>query len=244
MKGRRVLFLLQQPEREVQWRMVSPLLPQGKEPLLALELRRLHWSQHQLARASQLRPEIISRLITGKVTMPYAETRRKVLIALRQRAAELGVSPPDEVRLFRASGEPVAYQERWQEVLVEYARQIRWATHLTHELEPPDLLHLRFELARREGEAALLGTLGHWEKAADLIYYAAQQAAQGEPEALQEAQSVLSHTHLSWKGAIVAALAKYAMLSRRAERETELEWQVIACSLKVLLDEELREHHT
>ncbi len=144
--------------------MISPLPPKGKEINLALELRRLHWSQHQLARASQLRPEIISRLITGKVIMPYAETRKKILLALRQRAAELGMSPPNEVRLFPVSGEPVAYQERWQEILVEYARQIRWATRLTHELEPLDLLCLRFELTRREGEAALLGTLEHWEK--------------------------------------------------------------------------------
>ena len=238
MKGRKVLFLLQQPEWEVQGCMRSPLPPKGKETLLALELRRLDWSQQQLSRASQLRPEIISRLITGKVAMPYAETRKKVLIALRQHAQDLGLPPPDEVKLFPTSGEPVVYQERWQEVLVEYARQISWATRLTHELEPLDLLRLRFELARREGEAALSGTLEHWEKAADLIYYAAQRAAQGEPEAPQEAQSVLNHTHLPWKGAIVAALAKYTVRSRRAERETELEWQVIARSLQALQEEQ------
>ncbi len=218
--------------------MISPLPPKGKEINLALELQRLHWSQHQLACASQLRPEIISRLITGKVAMPYAETRKKILLALRQRAAKLGMSPPNEVRLFPVSGEPVAYQERWQEVLVEYARQIRWATRLTHELEPLSLLCLRFELARREGEAALLGTLEHWEKAADLVYYAAQRAAQGEPRAPQEAQSILSQAHLSWKGVIVAALAKYAVRSRRIEKETELEWQAIACSLQALQAEQ------
>lgn len=238
MKDRRVLFLLQQPEREVQECMGSPLPPKGKETFLALELRRLHWSQQQLARASQLRPEIISRLITGKVATPYAETRRKVLLALRQRAAESGMAPPNEVWLFPASGEPVAYQERWQEVLVEYARQIRWASRLTHELEPLELLRLRFELARHEGEKALLGTLECWEKAADLIYYAAQRAAQGEPEALQEAQSILSHAHLSWKESIVAALARYAVRSRRAGKEAEYDWQIIARSLQVLQEEQ------
>jgi hypothetical protein len=112
MKGRGVLLLLQQPEWKVQRSMVALLPPKGKETLLALELQRLHWTQQQLARASQLRPEIISRLITGKVAMPHAETRKKVLLALRQRAAELGMPPPNEVRLFPASGEPVAYQER------------------------------------------------------------------------------------------------------------------------------------
>jgi transcriptional regulator with XRE-family HTH domain len=234
MRDRRVLFLLQQSEREVQWYMVSPLPPKGKETCLALELRRLHWSQQQLARASQLRPEIISRLVTGKVAMPYTETRKKILIALRQRAAELRMSPPNEVWLFPASGELVAYQERWQEVLVEYARQISWAIRLTHELEPLDLLHLRFELARREGEAALSGTREHWEKAADIVYYATQRAAQGEPEALQEAQTILSQAQLSWKEAIVAALAKYEVRSRQAGKEAEYEWQTIACSLQAL----------
>jgi transcriptional regulator with XRE-family HTH domain len=218
--------------------MISPLPPKGKETYLALELRRLHWSQHQLACASQLRPEIISRLITGKVAMPYAETRKKILIALRQRAMELDIPPPNEVRLFPASGEPVAYHERWQEVLVEYARQISWATRLTQELEPLELLRLRFELARREGEMALLGTLECWEKAADLIYYAAQRAAQGEPEALEEAQSIVIHPHLSWKGAIVAALAKYGVRSRRAGKEAEYDWQIIARSLQALQAEQ------
>lgn len=233
MKGRRALFLLQQPERKVQGCMVSPLPPKGKATLLALELRRLHWSQQQLARASQIRPEIISRLITGKVATPYAETRRKVLSAMRQRAAELGMSPPDEVRLFPASGEPVAYQERWQEVLVEYARQIRWATHLTHELEPLDLLQLRFELAQRELEQTPARTLEQWEKAADLIYYAVQRTAQGEREALPEANAILNQIQLPWKEAIVSALAKYLLLSEQAEKESEHIWQTIACSLQV-----------
>jgi transcriptional regulator with XRE-family HTH domain len=218
--------------------MESPLPPKGKETLLALELRRLHWSQRQLARTSKLRPEIISRLITGKVARPYAETRKKILIALRQRALELDMPPPNEARLFPASGEPVAYHERWQEVLVEYARQIRWATRLTHELEPLPLLRLRFELAWHEGEMAPSGTLEHWEKAADLVFYAVQRAAQGEPEALREAQSIISQAHLPWKGAIVAALAKYAVRSRRAGKEAEYDWQIIARSLQVLQEEQ------
>jgi hypothetical protein len=122
--------------------------------------------------------------------------------------------------------------------LVEYARQIRWATRLTRELEPLDLLRLRFELAEREGEAAPLGTLERWEKAADLVYYAAQRAAQGEPEALLETQTILSHAHLSWKGAIVAALAKYAVRSHRMEKEAEHEWHAVARSLQVLQEEQ------
>lgn len=202
------------------------------------ELRRLRWSQQQLACASQVHPEIISRLVTGKVAMPQAKTRRKILMALRQRAGELGMSPPNEVTLFPVSGEPAVYQEQWQETLITYARRINWVRRLTDELEPRALLRLRFELARREAEMATSGTLEQWAKAADVVYYAAQRTVRGDLEAVQEAQTILSQARLSWKGAIVAALAKYALLSRWTEKGSEYEWQIIARSLQGLEEEQ------
>jgi transcriptional regulator with XRE-family HTH domain len=218
--------------------MTTLFTSKGNATALTLELQRLRWSQHQLARASQLRPEIISRLVTGKVSMPYAATRKKVFIALRKRAAELEIPPPNEVNLFPAFGEPATYHDQWQETLLAYALHISWTQHLTEELEPLALLHTRFELARCEAAIAPPGTLGQWAKVADVVYYAVQRAALGDSKAIQEAQLILSQVHLSWKEAVVAALAKYALRSRRAEKKAESEWQVIVCSLQALEEDQ------
>lgn len=282
-----------------------PLSPNTETPLLQ-ELWRLHWPQSYLAQASQIAPGAISRLVTGKVRKPHAKTRKKVLIALRQRAKELGVPPANESTLFPASGTPVmdddqgqnsfvehtpqmalttrlsnelephdffaetrekllialrqraekldmlalnktslfpgagqhvAYQDQWQQTLVEYAHQINSARRLMPELESLCLARLRFELAHRELEQTSAGTLERWEKAADLIYYAAQRSAQGEPEALEEAGAILNQAQLPWKQAIASALAKYLVLSKRAWEESDHIGLAIACSLRSFQEE-------
>lgn len=158
-------------------------------------------------------------------------------IALRQRAEERGLPSPNEINLFPGAGHRGSYQDQWQQALVEYARQIKRARCLTPELEPLCLVRLRFELAQRELEQTSASTLERWEKAADLLYYAAQCSAQGEPEAVVEANAILNQAQLPWKQAIVSALAKYLVLGELAKNEGEYIWQAIARSLQVIPEE-------
>lgn len=74
-------------------------------------------------------------------------------------------------------------------------------------------------------------------KAADLLYYAAQRSAQGEPEAVVEANAILNQAQLPWKQAIVSALAKYLVLGELAKNEGEHIWQAIARSLQEFPEE-------
>lgn len=207
---------------------------QNNEAPILGELRRLRWSQSQLAQASQTRPEVISRLVTRKVTSPYAETRKRVMVALRQRAQALGLPAPDEISLFPWASQPITSHEHWQHTLVQYACQLNWAHRLAHELEPVGVLRLRFDVAHRALEQAPPRTFEQWEDAADLLFYAVQRAAQGEPHALQEAKLYLRRACLPWEATIVAALAKYQLLSDQAEKEVERIWRSIASSLQSL----------
>lgn len=116
----------------------SPSSSNNETPLLQ-ELRRLHWLQSHLAYASQIGPGVIWRLATGKVRKPRAETRKKVLIALRQRAEEIGVPPANESTLFPTSGTSVKHQDQRQNIVIEDTPQMALTTRLSNKSEPPNI---------------------------------------------------------------------------------------------------------
>jgi predicted RNA-binding Zn ribbon-like protein len=153
-------------------------------------------------------------------------------VVVRQRAEALGLPPPHETSQVPRGSQPRASRDQWQQTLIQYARQINWAQRLTHELEPLSLLQLRFDVAQRALELAPPRTFEQWDKAAELLYYAIQCTAQGEQEALVEANTILNQAQLPWKQAIMSALAKYLVLSKRANKESEHIWQALACSLQ------------